>query len=170
VPYELLTGDMSRVNDRTVRVLLHGFRRRIMAWQHQIVAFQLCRRVWSTWLDRVFLSGALPIPPAYLTDPEPWARAKWIPQGWPYLQPVQDVEAQRAAIRAGFSSRSTTVGEQGEDAESIDAEQAADNARADGLGLAYDSDGRKPITGSAAPLPADSTEREMPAGSFTEGN
>jgi lambda family phage portal protein len=151
VPYELLTGDMRGVNDRTVRVLLNEFRGRIAVWQHSIVAQFLCRPVWRAWLDRVFLSGALPIPFDYLVNPEPWAAVKWTPPRVPYIQPVQDIDAQKAAIRAGLTSRSATVSEYGDDAEAIDEEQAMDNARADGLGLKYDSDGRTPANASSAP-------------------
>lgn len=142
VPYEVLTGDMSKVNDRTVRVILHEFRRRIQGWQHQILVFQFCRKVWRAWMDAAWLAGALPLPADYITNPEPWLAVKWIPQGWPYLHPLQDVQAAEQAVRDGFRSRSQVVSEQGEDAEVIDAEQAADNARADELGLRYDSDGR----------------------------
>jgi lambda family phage portal protein len=161
VPYEVLTGDMSKVNDRTVRVILNEFRRRVMAYQHQIIAFQLCRPVWRAWLDRAFLSGALPLPIEYIENTEPWARVKWMPQGWPYLHPVQDVQANERAIRAGFTTRSAVVSEQGEDAAAVDREQAADNQRADDLGLQYTSDGR---TGSepndAAPEPEPARETE----------
>lgn len=150
VPYEVLTGDLSGLNDRTVRVVLHEFRRFVIALQHQILSYQLCRRVWDAWMDRAFLSGALPLPAAYADDPLPWARVKWMPQGWPYLHPVQDVKAAQDAIRAGFTSRSAVVSEQGEDAEEIDREQAADNVRADGLDLSYDSDARDNV----APPPA----------------
>jgi lambda family phage portal protein len=143
VPYEMLTGDLSGLNDRVVRVILHKYRRRLTAIQHQIVAFQMCRPVWRWFMDRVFLSGAINIPAAYVENPEPWLRVKWMPQGWPYLHPVQDVDAQKAAIRDGFTSRSAVVAEQGEDAEVIDAEQASDNKRADSLRLRYDSDGRQ---------------------------
>jgi len=75
-----------------------------------------------------------------------------MPQGWPYIHPVQDVQAAREAIRSGFTSRSAVVAEQGEDAEVVDAQQAADNERADELGLEYDSDGRQaePAKGSVA--------------------
>jgi hypothetical protein len=31
---------------------------------------------------------------------------KWVPQGWPYINPVQDIQASKDAVRAGFSSRS----------------------------------------------------------------
>jgi lambda family phage portal protein len=140
VPYEVLTGDMSGLNDRVMRVVLHEFRRQIQGRQHHIVAFQLCRPVWAAWMDRAFLAGALVIPAAaYEADPQAWAAVKWMPQGWPYLHPVQDVQAAQSAIRAGFTSRSAVVSEQGEDAEQIDAEQADDNRRASDLGLAYES-------------------------------
>jgi len=148
VPYEILTGDMSGVNDRTVRVILHEFRRKIQALQHQVIAHQFCRPLWVAWLDRAFLSGALALPSSYLSEPGPWAAVRWIPQAWPYLHPVQDVEAKNKAIRSGLTTRAAEVSEQGEDAEAIDAQQAADNARADELKLKYDSDGRFPSSAS----------------------
>jgi len=151
LPYETLTGDMSRVNDRTVRVILNDFRQRVQAWQHQIVAFQLCRPVYRAWMDRAFLSGALPIPAAYADDPSPWLAVRWTPPRVPYIHPVQDVEAQQAEIRNGFTSRSAVVSERGEDVEAIDADQRQDNERADELQLSYDSDGRRPRTGPPAP-------------------
>jgi capsid protein len=143
VPYEVLTGDMTGLNDRVMRVLLGEFRRRVSAWQHQIVAFQMCRRVWIWWFDAAVRSGALPISPAdYQANRERYTAVKWMPQGWPYINPVQDIEAAREAVRSGFSTRSAEVSERGEDAEVIDAAQAADNKRADALKLRYDSDGR----------------------------
>lgn len=149
VPYEVLTGDMSQVNDRTVRVILHEFRRRVQAWQHQIVVYQFCRKVWRAWMDAAWLAGSLPLPAEYITDPEPWLAVKWIPQGWPYLHPLQDVQAAKQAISGGLTSRSAEVSARGEDAEVIDQEQADDNSRADALGLRYDSDGR--VIASATP-------------------
>lgn len=154
VPFEVLTGDMSRVNDRTVRVILHEFRRWVQALQHHNLAFQVCRKVWSAWMDRVYFDGALPIDAAaYERDPLQWAAVQWMPQGWPYLHPVQDVDAQQAAIRAGFTSRSAVVSEQGDDSEVIDAQQKEDNERADELGLRYDSDARTPKAAPAAAPP-----------------
>lgn len=46
------------------------------------------------------------------------------------------------AIRAGLMSRSEAISTFGYDAEDIDREIAADNARADELGLVFDSDPR----------------------------
>lgn len=155
VPYEVLTGDLSKVNDRTVRVILNDFRRRLQGWQHQIIAFQFCRPVWNAWLLQAFLSNALPLPANYQRQGDRWTAVSWMPQRWPYLHPVQDVEAEQAAIRAGFTSRSATVSEHGEDVEEIDAQQAADNARADELALKFDSDGRNAKNGAPAAVDSD---------------
>jgi capsid protein len=152
---------MTGLNDRVMRVVLNEFRRRIQAWQHQIVAHQLCRRVWQAWLDRAFFAGALPIPAEYLRNPEPWAAVKWMPQGHVYLHPVQDAQASEKLIRAGLTTRSAVVSEQGEDSEQIDDEQAADNARADALGLRYDSDSRQSAT-ATPPEAADDDSADAP--------
>lgn len=148
VPYEILTGDMTGMNDRTVRVVLHEFRRRVQAWQHQVIAYQLCRRVWNAWLTRGYLAGAFDLPKGLEASPDVWSAVKWVPQGFPYLHPVQDVDAAKAAIRSGLKSRQSVVSEMGEDAEVIDREQADDAARADDLQLKYDSDGRFPASAS----------------------
>lgn len=154
VPYELLTGDMSGLNDRVIRVILNEFRGRIQSWQHHNVVFQVNRRVYRAWMDRAWLAGALPLPADYILNPSPWLAVKWTPPRVPYIHPVQDIEAQVAEVNAGFTTRSAMVSERGEDAEAIDAEQAADNARADELGLRYTSDGRHATKPAAAAAPA----------------
>ena len=139
VPYEVMTGDMSKVNDRTVRVILGEFRRYVQQMQHFIVAFQLCQRVWSAWFDRALLSGALDVPSAYYDDPLTWRAVEWQPHGWPYIHPLQDVEAQLKAIAGGLNSRSGSAAESGRSAETIDEEQAADRERERRLGLTYNA-------------------------------
>lgn len=153
VPYEVVTGDMSGLNDRIMRVLLGEFRRRVMASQHQGMVYQACRPEWEWWFDAAVLSGKLTMPADYFINPARWRAVKWMPQGWPYINPVQDIEASRDAVRNGFSSRSAEVSQQGEDAEIIDQQNKADNARADNLGVKYDSDGRNPVNGKGAPPP-----------------
>ena len=141
--YEELSGDYGQLNDRTLRASLNAFRRAAEAWQHQIVAFQFCRKVWVRWIDLAILSGALKVP-AGMSRAEAYS-VDWLPTRWAYVHPVQDIEAQEREIQAGFSTRSRKVSERGEDAFSIDEENAADNARADGLGLKYTSDGRNQV-------------------------
>lgn len=148
LPYEILSGDMKGVSDRALRVVLNEFRRRIQQIQHNLLVFQLCRPVWKRWLELAVLSGAIPAPD-YHRNPAQYRKVKWIPQGWAYIHPVQDVQSQNLAVRSGFKSRSEVVSEQGYDSEQIDDEIAADNQRADELELQYDSDARTKETNKA---------------------
>ncbi|MET3234217.1 UNVERIFIED_ORG: lambda family phage portal protein [Burkholderia sp. 1263] len=141
MPYEILTGDLREVGDRVLRVLLNEFRRSIEQLQWNIFIHQYCRRAWAWWVDACALSGAMPMPDFHRTRRE-YLRVRWVPQGWPYIHPVQDVNAQKLAIRSGLTSRSASILKQGEDPEQVDGENAADNARADALGLRYDTDPR----------------------------
>ncbi|MBI3143812.1 MAG: phage portal protein [Pseudogulbenkiania sp.] len=141
LPYELLTGDLRNINDRVIRVILNEFRRRVEQRQFGIFVHQLCKPVWKAVLDAAVLSGVISLP-GYAANPRPYQRARWVPQGWAYTHPVQDVQADRLAVRSGFTSRSEVALKRGNDAETIDQETAADNARADELQLSYDSDPR----------------------------
>ena len=142
LPFELLSGDMKGVSDRALRLILNEFRRRIQQIQHNQVIFQFCRPVWNRWFDLAVLDGSLSIPD-YTANKRSHTRVKWIAHGWPYMHPVQDMQAQKMAVRSGFKSRSEVVSEQGYDSEQIDDEIAADNRRADELDLNYDSDSRE---------------------------
>jgi len=140
VPYELVTGDMRTLNDRVMRVILNEFRRAIQAKQHQIIAHRACGPVYQAWLDQAYMVDALPFNTStYFDDSTPWSDVKWMPPKWAYIHPVQDVTAAKDAIKAGFTSRQSVVAENGEDSEAIDNENAADNERAAGLGLDYES-------------------------------
>lgn len=140
--YEQLSGDYSKVNDRTWRAAMNEFKRGLERLQHQIVVFQLCRPIMRRWCEYVAIQGI--IPPALVAIA---ARPKWLPQAHAYINPVQDVQAKRDEVRAGFKSRSQVVSEAGDDAAVVDAEIAADNKRADGLELRFDSDGRTDLKG-----------------------
>jgi capsid protein len=136
LPYELLTGDMGNISDRVLRVLLNDFRRRIEQLQFGVYVFQLCRPVRAAWLDTAVLSGAITLAD-YSARRRDYLRTRWVPQGWAYIHPVQDVEGKLKEINGGLNSRSEHVLRTGYDAEQIDAENAQDNARAEKLGLHY---------------------------------
>lgn len=137
-PYEILTGDMREVNDRALRVVLNEFRRRLEQLQFGVYVHQLCRPIRAAWMDMAVLSGALALDD-YAKRRREYLRTRWVPQGWAYIQPVQDVQARRMEVQAGFASRSEMVTRTGYDAETVDAENAADNARAQALGLNYNT-------------------------------
>lgn len=139
LPFEVLTGDLREVNDRVIRVVLNEFRRRIEQRQFGVFVHQLCRPTRAAWLDMAVLSAAIDLPD-YARNRRAYLRTRWVPQGWAYVHPVQDVQAQAMGVKSGFISRSEVIMRQGYDAEVIDAEIAADKARAAKLGLVFDID------------------------------
>lgn len=150
VPFEILTGDMRSTSDRTIRVALTEFRRRIEQRQFSVFIHQFCRPVRAAWMDAAVLSGAVALP-NYAARRREYLRTRWAPQGWAYIHPVQDIEAQVLAINNGLTSRSETVLRQGYDAELIDAEIAADKAREKALGIVLAPDKIKAEKSPAAP-------------------
>jgi len=135
-PYEILTGDMREVNDRALRVVLNEFRRRLEQLQFGVYVHQLCRPVRAAWMDMAVLAERLKLDD-YAQRRREYLRTRWVPQGWAYIQPVQDIQARMMEVNAGFNSRSEMVLRSGYDAETVDAENAADQARARDLGLNY---------------------------------
>ena len=141
ITFEMLTGDLTQVNYSSIRAGLLEFRRRCEALQHGVIVHQLCRPIWRAWLDQAVLEGQLTLP-AYREAKRQYQAAKWIPQGWSWVDPQKEFNAMKLAIRAGLMSRSEVISGNGYDAEDVDREIAADNQRADDLGLVFDSDAR----------------------------
>ena len=145
VTYEQLTGDLTQVNYSSIRAGLLEFRRRCEALQHGVIVHQLCRPIWRAFIDQAVLEGALELPgfvSAGTGERRALLACKWIPQGWQWVDPQKEFNAMLTAIRAGLLSRSEAISSFGYDAEDIDREIAADNARADALGLVFESDPR----------------------------
>lgn len=129
IPYPLLTGDFSDINDRTVRVAINEYKRRALALIRNVLVPKFCAPIRNAWVDAAVLAGALP------TNRPGLKVTRWTPHGWAYIQPVQDVQADILAIDAKLKSRSEALLERGFDAELIDREIAADRAREAALGI-----------------------------------
>jgi lambda family phage portal protein len=149
ITYEQLTGDLRDVNYSSIRAGLLEFRRRCMVLQYNTIIFQFCRPTAKVWMDAAVYSGALSIITDYAQRKRQYLRIKWRPDGWPWVDPVKDQLAEQMAVRNGFKSRSRVVAERGEDVETVDQEIAEDNARADKLGLVFDSDPRNTAASGA---------------------
>jgi len=145
ITYEQLTGDLTGVNYSSIRAGMLEFRRRCEMVQHSVLVHQMCRPVWAAWMKQAVLAGALDAPGFARGGParrRQYLAVKWVPQGWQWVDPEKEYKAMLLAIRAGLMSRSEAISANGYDAEDIDREIAADNQRADELGLILDSDAR----------------------------
>lgn len=142
VPYEVATGDLRNISDRALRLILNEFRRLIEQKQWLYMIPLVCQPVREAFFDACVLAGKLVLPD-YAERREWYVKTLHVPQGWPWSHPVQDVNASKIALRAGLTSRTDVILSAGEDPERVDAQIAADNARADALGFTFDSDPRK---------------------------
>lgn len=138
VPYAYLSNDMLKANYSNSRLALLEFRRRIEAYQHAVIVWQLCRQVWARWMDTAVLSAALKLPD-YESQRRPYLGCNWLPPKWDWVDPLKDARAEIEQIDAGLKSRTQALAERGYDAEQVDAEIAADRTRERTLDLRFAS-------------------------------
>lgn len=148
VSYEALSGDLSDTNYSSGRLGWHFFNRSLeqLTWLEVVPHF--CEGIMS-WLRE----AELLMPDALEATHTPPKREM--------LDPSKEIPPTIEKIRAGLGSRQEEIRRMGEDPDEVDRQQAEDNARADGLGLVYDSDGRRPKTGGQAPA-ADAAPEPTP--------
>jgi capsid protein len=82
-----------------------------------------------------YISGAIPAL-AYQRDRAAFHAVKWLPPSWQWIDPLKDAQAAILSMNNLIRLRSEIVAERGYDIEALDAEIAADRARADALGIA----------------------------------
>jgi lambda family phage portal protein len=149
LPYELFSGDIANVSDRTLRVVMQEFRRFAEQRQWQIIIPQMCQRVVEWFAEAALLVGE--ISAAELDDVR---RVEHSPHGWQYLHPVQDVQGKQLEVEAGFRSRSSVISERGDDPEATDLERQSDDQREERLGI-------KPDPAAAAQQQADQQAQQQ---------
>lgn len=142
--YGELTGDTRDLTDRVIRIQRLDFHRFVGMLVHQCLVPVLAE-VFDAWLDAALEAGTLKLPSS---DPA-HRRVEWIPERFAHFHPEQDAAALENQLRLGTTSRSAILAADGLDPEDVDATIAADNKRADALGLRFDGDGRQPKGGKA---------------------
>lgn len=157
VPYEVLTGDLRNVSDRALKLILNEFRRWLEQHQWLYLIPQALQPIREAFFDAAVLGGVLDLPD-YADLREDYVETLWVPQGWPYSHPVQDVDADIKAIAAGLKSRDAVVLANGDDPETVDAQNVEANKRADAAGLAYTSDGRQATKSMQPVVPKEPNE------------
>lgn len=133
ITYEALTGDLTGVNYSSGRMGWLEFQRNIDSWRWLMLIPQM--------LDRVALWAGDALGTVTGTSVRP--RFAWTPPRREMIDPVVELEASTAAIRAGLTSRSEEIRRLGYDPMEVEREIADDNARADSMSLTFDSDPRK---------------------------
>ena len=119
VPYESLTGDMTRVNYSSARIRQIEFRRDIEQEQWLTIIPVLCDALWRWFVDAAVLAGKVPSAD-YAVD--------WATPRWDYVNPAQDISAEVDAIGAGLLTPSESLRRRGYDPAKVFAEAGRDFA------------------------------------------
>lgn len=130
IPYEIFSGDIREISDRTLRVLINEFRRLAEQIQWQIIIPFFCQPCVEWFAQAALLAGKITVEEAEMVR-----RCEHAPHGWQYIHPVQDPQGKKLEVEAGFRSRSSVIAERGDDPDVVDDERAADMERAKSLGL-----------------------------------
>lgn len=130
MPYELMSGDIKDISDRTLRVVMNEFRRLAERRQWQMVIPMYCQRVIEWFADTLVLQND-----ATLEEAELIKLAGHFPHGWAHIHPTQDPEGKKIEVEAGFRSRSSVISERGDDPDQVDDERAAEQKREKKLGI-----------------------------------
>lgn len=156
IPYELLTSDFSQVNFSSARAGLIDFRARVEARQWLCLIPMALQPIWDWFVGAAYLIGKAPAPVI---------PCEWDTPAFQSVQPLDDVNADRAEVRAGFNSLSAVIGRRtGRNPEAVLREIAADNKLLDELGLVLDSDPRN-TTGTGIEQSSQSQQsQEQPRG------
>jgi len=158
MPYELLSGDIKDISDRTLRVIINEFRRLAEQYQWQHIIPMMCVKVLRWFAESALLAGQIS-----LDEFDDVRRAEWSPHGWAHIHPVQDPQGKQLEVDAGFRSRSSVIAERGDDPEVVDAERAADLERAKEMGLFNDPTGRLDANGNPIPQEPTNPQQDDPA-------
>lgn len=137
LPYEIFSGDIKEVSDRTLRVIINEFRRHAEQRQWHTLIPQMCERVMRWFAESAALAGKIS-----LSEIDLVRRAEWAPHGWSHIHPVQDPQGKKIEVDSGFRSRSSVIAERGDDPDLVDDERAAEIEREKQLGLYKDPAGR----------------------------
>lgn len=106
--YELLTGDYSAVNDRTARVMLKQFEKRVKV--EQAMLGMTASRIFRWALSRA-VKGKVITPPDGLNT---WFDHGWGWTGTPYINPLQEAQADQIRLESRLTSRTRLLLDRGE--------------------------------------------------------
>lgn len=141
ITYEQLTGDLEGVTYTSLRAGMIEFRRLCETIIARTLIFQYCRPWVNRWIRSAVLNGALQTVSVsdYLKNPRLFHRVDWNLDGWDFTDPVKDRVAEQMDIRNGIVTRGQVVSRRGNHIDKVDRQNASEKARAEQLGLVYDS-------------------------------
>lgn len=156
--YNTLSGDLSDTTYSSAKIGLrpeqdHWARLQSFAITH------VCDRVYREALKMALLNGQIPAITDF--DAERWTRVCWQPRGFQSPDPLKDIEADLAKVRAGVKTLTMIAAQDGLDLEEVAEERKAETELLASLGVEVDLGGKPAPAEPAAE--DDAPEQKPPA-------
>ena len=152
--YELLSGDLSRVNYSSIRAGLIEFRRMVRQLRANVVIPMTCDPLWRWFVEAAVASGQLPMPPAGVSLEDAFP-VRWSAARFEEVDRVKESSADEAELKNGTATLPQVLARRGEDWLDVldEAERVKSEIEARGLSFPW-------LTGKAPPAaaPADPAE------------
>lgn len=167
VDYPTFASDLREVNFSSIRAGIQETRELYKFWQQWFIE-HLHREVYLSWLRSAIaleaVEGVLPRDFERLVDP------RWLPRGWGYVNPLQDVEADAMRVDNAFSTRTAVAADEGEDFEEILATLEQEKKLAAKYGIALTSTEKANQAIAQAQAAAAATNAANEAGTSNQGD
>lgn len=135
VSYNSIASDLEGVNYSSLKNGLGGERDAWRILQRWWVGAFL-QEVYREWMSWAMLSGALRLDSR---DHRRYGAARWAARGWPWIEPLKEMQAAVLAIGNGLGSRTAFLADQGIELEDVFDELAAEQAAAEKAGIEIDA-------------------------------
>tara|TARA_R100000808_G_scaffold19496_1_gene42286 strand:+ start:4270 stop:5898 length:1629 start_codon:yes stop_codon:yes gene_type:complete len=118
-PFEMLVKDYSRTNYSSGRLSLIDGRQFFGRWQQEAID-DCWSRVYKQFLDDCVATGVIDIDPVdYEENRAEFQRHAWIAPGWPWVDPVKEVDADIKAVEGNMSTETDVLAARGHDYDEV---------------------------------------------------
>lgn len=166
VPYELASGDLSRVNYSSIRTGLIEFRRHIKTVWAQVMVPMFLDKVWGWFIDAAVMAGRL--------DDRPGGYpVEWSTPRFEDVDRLAEAQAIELELRIGATTHKRVLAERGLDFDATMEEIAACKKKYTELGLSFDwgggtlGDGEQAVSRGKAEEKASEIAKAIAAGRAT---
>jgi lambda family phage portal protein len=135
--YELLSGDLSRVNFSSGRMGSMEDRKHFRRDQAWLVA-HFCKPIFARWLETVAMRNEVDIPDFATNRSRYLASVSWKCPGWAWVDPLKEINAHKEALKAGLTTLSEVCSAQGLDYSEVLEQLGHEKEMAKEFGLALD--------------------------------
>ena len=136
LPYELLAKDFSKTNYSSARAALLEARK-FFQWRQIWLAKYLCQPVWEMVLEEAWLRSEIDAPD-FLEKKREYCKAKWIPNGWQWVDPVKEAKGAEISLKNNMTTLSTVLASRGEDLDETLEQRAREIKKIKELEVKYD--------------------------------